>query len=141
MLFLRVFFLFVFIFNSPLITKADTVSYYRIKHKGRELPHPNFSNKVDTFHFALQSVTGTDSISIAYFRDTPCSDCATTLTVDGEYGIAFSMMGVGTGKPLTFPMSYLVNQGFNTKVYSVYYSEEGKNTKKARILLCRIQIE
>lgn len=141
MLFMRVFCLFVFIFNNPLITKADTIDYYSIKRNGKEIFHGRLSDNVDTFRFALQSVTGTDSISIAYFRDTPCRDCATTLTVDGIYGIAFSMMGRGTGNPLVFPMSYLVNQGFNTKVYSVYYSEEGKDSKKARTLLCRIQVE
>lgn len=122
--------------------KADTLDFYRIKYKGNELKnHGLHAGAIDTFYLPLKNITGTDSISITYFRDTPCSDCTTVLAIDGEYGPAITQMGIGTGNPIVFSLVPLVHMGFSTKVYSVYYSEEGKNASHARILLCRIRIE
>jgi len=124
------------------ICKADTVSYWHVyynKTKIRE--YIQFMN-VETIVLKISEIKAGDSITAKYFRDTPCHDCLTTLTVDdGKHQSVSINHGKGTFNPVSFAVSDLVQfkEKNNKDYFEIFYSEEPRG--EHQILLFRIKLE
>jgi hypothetical protein len=129
-------------FGLFLTTKADTLDYCRVFY--------NKSEKIADFVLAyggqltidikLKSINKTDSITVDYFRDTPCSDCQTFLIIEDEKGnriLVDSKKGTFSGH--TFSAKSLVDSKDQKKVFHIYYTE-GTATKPRDNLLLLFKI-
>lgn len=81
-----------------------------------------------------------DSITVKYFRDTPCFDCLSFLSVeDGKHHILTSWEGKGSFTPKKFSMDKLIESGKN--YFEVWYQDDQIKSRNDRILLFRIKLE
>lgn len=123
--------------------KADTIPFCHIYYNNVKIIETNFFDpnelvlKIDSIHVS-------DSITIRYFRDMPCFDCPTKLTIENEkHGILFTTTGNGTSSPLTFSVQELVRiqkQGYNQS-FEVFFSDELTTSRTMKQLIVRIQLE
>ncbi|MBS1771704.1 MAG: hypothetical protein JST82_02500 [Bacteroidetes bacterium] len=135
--------LIVFIVGNPFSGKCDTVDYLQAKYNGKDLKIGLQYNSVDTIIIPFKRVKANDSISIRYMRDTPCNDCLTILSIEGDYGGILAATGNGTGDWITFSVKELVKFHFaeNRDRFVVYYLEAGRGANTHKVLICSILIE
>lgn len=131
----------IILFLSFGNVKADTIDYCVIKHNNGELVCNWFYNRIDTIHILRNEIRANDTISFAYFRDTPCSKCKTILEIDWEGLVIYYKTSIGTSNPLKFLVKEIAYLNIGSQVYNIYYREEDPHTKSNRILLCCIKIE
>ncbi|GAB2833678.1 hypothetical protein [Ferruginibacter profundus] len=134
---------FLLIFAFAQNTKADTIDFWHIYYNQTKI---RACNQFGTYQIVLKlnSIKSGDSITVRYFRDTPCSDCPSLLTVEDEKHRVFaSSKGMGTFNPVSFSLDALVElkkQGYN-EPFEVFYTDgvvKGRSDKK---LIFRIVIE
>lgn len=124
-------------------TKADTIPYCHVYYNNVKIIETDFFNP-DELVLKIDSIHISDSITIRYFRDTPCFDCPTKLTIENEkHGILFTTTGKGTYSPLTFSVQELVRmqkQGY-LQSFEVFFSDELTTSRTMKQLIVRIQLE
>ena len=123
--------------------KADTISFWHVYKNGIKVKEFNEfgKNELVIDHRLVQSG---DSITVRYFRDTPCSACPSTVTVEDEkHRIITSGSGKGTFKPVSFPLRDVL--AFSTatgkKTFDVFYLEGDANSRSDKMLLFTIRLE
>lgn len=86
----------------------------------------------------------TDSLTIRYFRDTPCWDCATTVTIENDkHSVGVRDQGKGTLDPVKISVYDLLQYHLKAQkdMYVVFYYEGIPRSKTDRQLLCGIKFE
>jgi hypothetical protein len=126
----KIVFVLLTILGLVQITKADTIDYWHVYYNKVKIHEFNQIGTHDII-LKLNKIRNTDVITITYFRDTPCSDCTTYLTVTNNNRVIVTSSGKGTGNPISFSIKDLVAlKKNNTKnVFEIYYTE-GKNKKE-----------
>jgi hypothetical protein len=123
--------------------KADTIDFCHVYYNNIKILDINFFQPNEHV-LKLDSIQYNDSITIRYFRDTPCFDCLQTLTVENEkHAIFFTETSIGTFSPLTFSVQQLVElqkQGY-LQSFEVFYSNELTTSRTMKRLILRIQLE
>jgi hypothetical protein len=120
----------------------DTIDYWKVYYNNGKLKELSFANESRKITVKEDSVSEKDSITVYYFKDRPCSKCATNLFVeDDKNHPVMSGSGMGTGKPISFSIYDLVEfkkrSGMN--YYELWYKED--NSISPKVFLCRIKIE
>ena len=80
---------------------------------------------------------------MVYFRDTPCSDCGSYLTLNGDSDDTMVIgTGAGTFKPISFLLKDLLDlrKARNRNSFEIYYSESVKGNPN-KILIFKIKLE
>jgi len=123
--------------------KADTINFCQVYYNNIKILDMNFFRSNELV-LKLDSIQASDSITIRYFRDTPCFDCPTKLTIENEkHGIFSTITGNGTSSPLTFSVQELVRiqkQGYKQS-FEVFFSDELTTSRTMKQLIVRIQLE
>jgi hypothetical protein len=132
----------VFLFVS-LFSKADTIDVWNVYYNQRIIHHFNGFSKNELV-VSLDSIQPGDSITLRYYRDTPCHDCATFLAIENEkHYIFFQRSNRGTGAPISFTVDELLaikNKGY-IRPFLVFYYEGKLERRSDKILLFRVRFE
>lgn len=129
---------FIICFHS--IGYCDTITNWQVYHNNRLLANFNIMNVKNEIVFKKQNFKKGDSITVNYFRDTPCFDCLSFLTVeDGKHHIVTYWKGNGTFTPKTFSLDKLMESGKG--YFEIYYHDGEIKSRTQRQLLFRLKIE
>lgn len=123
--------------------KADTIDFCQVYYNNIKILDINFFRSNELV-LKMDSIQSSDSITIRYFRDTPCFDCPTKLIIENEKHLPFfSIENVGTSSPFTFSVQQLVE--LREKVYEhhfeVFYTEGIPVSRTGRQFVLRIKLE
>jgi len=123
--------------------KADTIEYCHLYYNSIKILDINFFQPNELV-LKLDSIQSSDSITIRYFRDTPCFDCPTKLTIENEkHGILFTTTSNGTSSPLTFSVQELIDiyiKGYEQR-FELFYTEGTPESRTDRHFVLRIRLE
>ena len=132
----------IFLISIQFLAKADTIDVWNVSYNQRIIKHFNgYSN--GEIVLKMDSIKPGDSLTVRYYRDTPCHDCATFLHVENEkHFVFFSSSNRGTGAPLSISVEQLLairNKGY-IRPFLVFYSEGKLERRSDKILLFRIRL-
>lgn len=117
--------------------KSDTIDYWLVYYNKVKIKEYNQYSKGEII-LKIKDIKKTDSLTIKYFRDTPCDDCLTNLTIESDDNFVITKgQGTGTFNPINVSVFDLILKA-NRNYYNVYYYE---NNKQEKILLFRIKLE
>ena len=138
----QIVFFFALLF-SIFTSKADTIDVWNVSYNQSVPLHFNgYSN--GEIVVKIDSIKPGDSITVRYYRDTPCHDCATFLHVENEkHFVFFSSSQRGTGTPISFSVEQILairNEGY-IRPFLVFYSEGKLERRSDKIRLFRIRFE
>lgn len=123
--------------------KADTIDYSHLYYNNIKILDINFFSPNELV-LKMDSIQSSDSITIRYFRDTPCFDCPTKLIIENEKHLPFfSIENVGTSSPFTFSVQQLVElreKGYEHH-FEVFYTEGIPVSRTGRQFVLRIKLE
>ena len=120
------------LFSFSLSAKADTIDYWHIHYNGHEAAvfhqykHPELN-------LARMDVAANDSISLRYFRDTPCEDCETRLVLQVGDSSVILGRGRGTFQPVHFKVNQLLQTG--QEVLHIWYEEGAVPDPRRRLVM------
>jgi hypothetical protein len=139
----KLFFLLLLFSGMSQSAKADTIDFWHVYKNGIKVKEFNSFGKNELV-ISQQLIQKGDTLTVRYFRDTPCSDCPTTLTVEDEkHRIITSASGKGTFNPVSFPLRDVL--AFSTatgkKTFEVFYKEGDANSRWDKTLLFAIRLE
>lgn len=139
----KLFFLLLLFACMSQSAKADTIDFWHVYKNGIKVKEFNGFGKNELV-ISQQLIQTGDTLTVRYFRDTPCSDCPSTVTVeDGKHRIITSASGKGTFKPVSFPLRDVL--AFSTatgkKTFEVFYKEGDANSRWDKTLLFTIRLE
>jgi hypothetical protein len=123
--------------------KADTIDFCHVYYNNIKILDINFYRPNDLV-LKLDSIQSSDSITVRYFRDTPCFDCPTKLIVENEkHHPFFSIENVGTSSPFTFSLQQLIElrkKGYEQR-FEIFYTEGIPASRTNRQFVLRIKLE
>jgi len=132
---MKAFMLVLLTMSFACIAKADTVDYFRVYYNEKKIKDQNFYGSSAHISIKASDIKPGDSVTLKYFRDTPCWECATFVEVflDGEKVIIGK--GRGTGNAVSFAASDLLRYKSKTgkQIFHVYYYETGRIATKSPI--------
>jgi hypothetical protein len=127
----------------PSLSKADTIDVWNVSYNHRIIKHFNGDSKGEIV-LKMDSIKPGDSLTVVYFRDTPCHDCATFLAIENEkHLVFFGNSNRGTGTPISISVEQLLairNNGY-IRPFLVFYHEGKLERRSDKILLFRIRLE
>lgn len=123
--------------------KADTINFCQVYYNNIKILDINFFRSNELV-LKMDSIQSSDSITIRYFRDTPCFDCPTKLIIENEKHLPFfSIENVGTSSPFTFSVQQLVElreKGYEHH-FEVFNTEGIPVSRTGRQFVLRIKLE
>lgn len=139
----KLFFLLLLFAGMCLAAKADTIDFWHVYKNGIKVKEFNGFGKNELV-ISQQLIQNNDTLTVRYFRDTPCSDCPSTLTIEDEkHRIITSGSGKGTFKPVSVPLRDVL--AFSTatgkKTFDVFYFEGDIRGRSQKIMLFTIRLE
>lgn len=123
--------------------KADTIDYWHVYYNNARIKAFNTYTKGE-LRLRISDIKKSDSLAIRYFRDTPCAQCETTLTIEDKSSRQISQAyGIGTAQAIKVPVSSLLQyqQHFGEKEFKVFYQENLPLRKRQRVFLFAIKLE
>lgn len=123
--------------------KADTIDFCHVYYNNMKILDINFFRPNDLV-LKLDSIQSSDTITVRYFRDTPCFDYPTKLIIENEkHHPFFSIENVGTSSPFTFSVQQLVElreKGCQQR-FEVFYTEGIPASRTDRQFVFRSKLE
>jgi hypothetical protein len=127
-----------------LSVKADTIDFWHVYLNQKKIKNFNQNTKDKTIFLQINNCKNSDTLTITYFRDTPCYDCKTFLDIeDNKHLILLQKTGIGTINPFSISLKKLLNYFRENKMGSLefYYYENLLITSKSKLLLFKIKLE
>lgn len=125
-------------FSNP--TKADTIDYWHVYYNNNKIKEYNLYSNGEIV-IKIKEVQKTDSITVLYFRDTPCSDCSNQVTVINEQYFTVSIgKGKGTWNPIKISVFDLIQKA-EKGILNALYQEGAITNETESILLFKIKLE
>lgn len=122
---------------------ADTIDFWHVYHNHIKIKEYN-QHSTGEIVLNTKHIKQTDTLSIAYFRDTPCHNCSTAVSIENENNVVVTTgKGLGTFHPLNIAVYDLLQHHLKegNGVYQVYYQEEQPTGRPKRIHLFSIKLE
>jgi len=127
----------------PSLSKADTIDVWHVYYNQRLIQDFN-AYSANEIVLKMDSIQPGDSITVRYFRDTPCYDCETFLNVESAKHMVFlTSSQKGTFTPISISVDQLLqikNERYKQPL-SVFYFEGKLERRSDKILLFRIRLE
>jgi hypothetical protein len=123
--------------------KADTIDYWHVYYNNIKIQEYNQYSKGEIV-LKIKDIKKTDSLTIKYFRDTPCEECETHVVIEnGKHFVITSGKGIGTFYPIKISVYDLLqfHQKAEKEVYEVFYHEGQITSRTQRVLIFRIKLE
>ena len=122
------------------IAKADTIDYWHVYYNNTKIKEYNQYSKGEIV-LKVKNIKKTDSLTILFFRDTPCSDCKTEVNVENESHFVITKgKGYGTFNPIkisVFDLLLKADRDFSC----VYYQERDETETTPKVLLFKVKLE
>ncbi len=125
------------------ISKADTIDIIHIYYNNIKIKECGIFCK-DAIVLKLDSIKDNDSITVRYFRDTPCTNCDTYLTIDDEASkLIIQIKGKGIWNPLTFRLNDIKSWSkfHGIKLFNVYYMDNHNIFQEEIYPIFKIKLE
>ena len=123
--------------------KADTIDFWHVYYNKVKIREYNqYSKGVITL--PIKDIKKTDTLTVRYFRDTPCSNCETRVAVENEAHVVIANVnGYGTFNPISVSVSDLLQHALKPgkAVYDVFYSERQSTNPTPSVLIFKIKLE
>ena len=139
----KIIFLLFFLNQASANLKADTIDFCQVYLNGVEIYQNNQNSFGQVFVLKSKELKSTDILTINYFRDTPCHDCACFMQIRTADSITIlTSEGKGTFDPISFKVKELLEycRRTNTKIVDVFRDENNPYFKKGQLLF-RIKLE
>jgi hypothetical protein len=135
----KTFLILLTILGLSQITKADTIAYWHIYYNMTKIREFNITGTHEII-IRLDRIKSSDSITVIYFRDTPCSECSTFLTVDHKI---LTSKGKGTFNPISFSLTDLIEykKSSNKNFFDIFYYEVQNRNVLYKENIFRIKLE
>ncbi len=127
----------------PSLSKADTIDVWHVYYNQRLIQDFN-AYSANEIVLKMDSIQPGDSITLRYFRDTPCYDCEIFLNVESAKHMVFLTSSQrGTFTPISISVDQLVKIKSERykQLLSVFYFEGKLERRSDKILLFRIRLE
>lgn len=126
-----------------LTAKADTIDFWHIYYNGIKIKEYNLYSKGEIV-FKIEDIKQTDSLTVKYFRDTPCSSCETQVAIESyEKHVIAKGLGRGTFNPIKISvydlLQYYLNEGSET--CEVFYLKRRITNQIQKTSIFRIKLE
>ncbi len=120
--------------------KADTLTFWHVYYNANLVAELNELSNEYKLIIEKSKIKKGDSITVYYFRDTPCSSCKSTLQVQDNNNQEVAVWnGVGTTTIKKFAIEDLLKSG--SEFFVVWYIEEISGTKLLKSRLFKIKID
>ncbi len=123
--------------------KADTIDFWHVYYNKTKIKEFNQYSKEEIV-LKIKDIQRTDSLTVKYFRDTPCDKCETKVTIEnGKHFVVTEGKDKGTFNPVTISLYDLLQYHLKAakEVYEVFYQEEEIINRTQRQLIFRIKFE
>ena len=123
--------------------KADTIDYWHVYYNNIKIQEFNQYSK-GAIVLKIKDIKKTDSLTVKYFHDTPCSDCKTQVAIEnGRHFVITKGQGLGTFNPIKISIYDLLQYHLKAdkEFYEVFYHEGQITSRTQRILIFRIKLE
>ena len=123
--------------------KADTIDFWHVYYNNVKIQEFNEYSKGE-IHFKVKDIKKTDTLTIKYFRDTPCDNCETQVSIEnGKHFVITKVNGIGTFNPIKISVYDLLQYHLKAdkEVYEVFYHEGKIIGRTQRVLIFRIKLE
>ena len=119
---------------------ADTIDYWHVFYNNRILEKFSSTSRDPSVTLQLGSIGPRDTLSVKYFKDTPCMKCPVNLLIqDDQKNTLRQFKSYGTGSSLAIPLKDLAEFKRKRAVNSfIFYYYEGDY--KLRIFLFKLKI-
>ena len=142
----KIIFVLLLILGFTQNSKGDTIDSWHVFYNMKQVGDfdQNSDERANQIVIKAESVHAKDSITILYFRDTPCDKCPTSLMIEDEnHHRVLVSKGRGTFKPVSFSVKDLIEEKKRSDKTSfvVFYSEEQGRYGIDERMLFRIKFE
>ena len=132
----------LFLFFAAAAAKADGVDFWRAFYN--EIEIGSFSESLPgKVSIKAAGIHPGDSLTVRYFRDTPCARCTDYLIAeDDKHHVIATGQGGGTFTPVSVSLDDLLaftKQSGQKDIELFYYEDSGR--KEDKILLCTLHID
>ena len=122
-------------------SQTDTIDFWHVFYNNELIKQYDNHNSYQVLTLKIDSIKVGDSITVRYFRDTPCGECNVYLIIECSYtSQALIARGTYTFCPLTLSVTDLkkIQKENKKELLDVYYLEDYNNYK---ISLFKIKLE
>lgn len=121
---IRLFFLFISIITFQIEGKCDTIANWQIYHNENLIAELNIFNKESEVIILKEKLKLGDSITVNYFKDTPCFNCPSNLSFEDSNG---NLISIWNGQGTFTPKKFLIDTLLKSKEenFNIWY-DEGK---------------
>ncbi|MFK8046563.1 MAG: hypothetical protein AB8B72_13785 [Crocinitomicaceae bacterium] len=136
----RIICLVLLVLGIQSIGKCDTITNWQVYHNEKLIAELNWYNSGYTIIINKNNLKIGDTITVDYFKDTPCFDCVTFLAVEDSKDTTIAeWKGLGTFTPKKIPVANLLLSGLEN--FEIWYHEGDLSSKIERELLFKIKLE
>jgi len=124
-------------------TKADTIDYWHVYYNKIKIKEFNQNSKGEIV-LKIKDIKKTDTLTVRYFRDTPCSDCETQVSIENVRNFVITKgKGLGTFNPIKISIYDLLKYHLKAdkEVYKVFYHEGQITSRTHRVLIFKIKLD
>ena len=137
---IRLICLLILVLGIQLNGKCDTITNWQVYHNEKLIAKLNIYNEGFEILINKEKLKEGDTIIVNYFRDTPCFDCKSFLSVeDGKHHHIVNWSGKGTFTPKKFLVDELLKS--EKEYFEIWYHEGEIKSRTERQFLFRIKLE
>jgi hypothetical protein len=134
---------FISIFSFFSTAKADTIDFWHIYYNNIKIQAYNQFSK-GVINIKIKDIKETDTLTIKYFNDTPCSVCEAQITIENEgHSEITKGNGLGGFNPIKISVYELLQYHLKheNEHYEVFYQERQSKNPTQRVLIFSIKLE
>jgi hypothetical protein len=121
------------------VCKIDTIDFWHVYYNKTKIKELN-GLEIKQIMLKKKNIKPSDILTIKYFNDTPCSDCATFIVIkDKKNNIIIKKNGKGTSKPISIQLEQLVLS--KKEEFDVFYSEKKTKNQQKIFPIFKIKLE
>ena len=112
---------------------SDTICYWHVSLNKNILKQFNEITESPLITIIRSDVNQFDSLTIRFYKDTPCNDCKGNLLINNDHKVIIEKASIiGTFSPLTINLFELINSRENkiSKYFEFYYYEKSRKFER-----------
>lgn len=122
--------------------RSDTIDYWHVFYNKKVIKEYNEYN-LKEISIKIDSIKITDTITIRYYRDTPCPDCKAYISIENESGAKIrTKESIGISNPLSFNVFELLQfyRKTNNSIFKIYYyvNDDYNTSRKVLVMVLKL---